>query len=76
MKTFETADFKYEPSIHVPFRDKKVLEMAREITREDFENYPNPNLDVKVMSSGDIGWDFITDIFFIEQHQIEHICIS
>lgn len=53
MKTFETAEFKYDPSPYVPFRDKAVLEKMREITREDFENHPNPNLDVKIISKND-----------------------
>ena len=34
MKTFETPEFPYEPSHHVPFRDKAVMERMREIGRE------------------------------------------
>jgi len=64
MKTFETAEFKYNPSHYVPFKDKKVLEQMREITREDFENHPNPNLDVSVMTDDEIGFSYISDIFF------------
>lgn len=64
MKTFETADFKYDPSPYVPFRDKAVLEEMREIGRDDFVNHPNPNLNVKVMTPDEIGFSYITDIFF------------
>jgi 6-phosphogluconolactonase/glucosamine-6-phosphate isomerase/deaminase len=64
MKTFETADFKYEPSVHVPFRDKKVLEKMREINRNDFLNHPNPNLNIRVMDEAEIGFFFMMDIFF------------
>ena len=46
MATFETPDFPYDPSPHVPFRDKKVLEQMREIGPADFKNHPNPNLNV------------------------------
>jgi len=71
MKTFETADFKYEPSIHVPYKDKKVLEEMREITREDFLNHPNKNLDISVMNDDEIGWSFVTDIFFRIKNAME-----
>ena len=59
MKTFETSDFTYAPSHHVPFRDKAVLERMREIGREDFENHPNPNLTVHV----GVEFDMAMDIF-------------
>jgi 6-phosphogluconolactonase/glucosamine-6-phosphate isomerase/deaminase len=60
MATFETSDFRYSPSLHVPFRDKAVLERMREIGRADFENHPNPNLTVHV----DASFDMALDIFF------------
>jgi glucosamine-6-phosphate deaminase len=60
MKTFETADFRYNPSPFVPFRDKAVLERMREIGREDFVNHPNPNLTVHV----GVDFDLALDIFF------------
>jgi len=64
MKTFETANFKYEPSEHVPFRDKAVLEKMREISREDFLNHPNPNLNVKVVDESEVWFIFMMDVFF------------
>ena len=64
MKTFETSRFKYEPSEHVPFRDKKILEKMREISRDDFINNPNPKLNVKVMDDSEVGFFFMMDIFF------------
>lgn len=64
MATFETEDFQYNPSAHVPFRDKAVLEKMRDITRADFENHPNPNLTVKVMDGDELGFHFLMDIFF------------
>lgn len=60
MKTFETSEFKYNPSHHVPFRDKAVLERMREISREDFLNHPNPNLTVHV----GVEFDMALDMFF------------
>ena len=60
MSTFETDDFKYSPSNHVPFRDKAVLERMRDIGRKDFENHPNPNLTVHV----GVNFDMALDVFF------------
>jgi 6-phosphogluconolactonase/glucosamine-6-phosphate isomerase/deaminase len=51
--------------------DKKVLEKMREITRKDFENHPNPNLDVKVMTGDEMNWKFITDVFFRIKNTME-----
>jgi glucosamine-6-phosphate deaminase len=64
MRTFETTEFTYEPSVHVPFRDKAVLEEMREIGRDDFTNHPNPNLDITVMRDEEMGFAFTYDIFF------------
>lgn len=58
--TFETQEFTYAPSHHVPFRDKAVLERMRDIGREDFVNHPNPNLAVHVGED----FDMALDIFF------------
>lgn len=64
MKTFETSEFTYSPSRHVPFRDKAVLERMREISRADFENHPNPHLKVRVVKEFDAWFIFMMDIFF------------
>jgi len=64
MTTFETSDFKYNPSEHVPFKDKAVLEKMRNITREDFINHPNPNFKVQIVKDFNIWFMFMMDIFF------------
>lgn len=64
MATFEIPEFTYSPSMHVPFRDKAVLEKMRDITREDFINYSNPNLTVKVVKDSELTFMFMMDIFF------------
>ncbi len=58
------AKFAFEPSKHVPFRDMKVLEMARKITRKDFERHPNKRFKVKIMSGEEMTFNFIMDIYF------------
>jgi len=64
MRTFESAEFKYNPSPYVPFRDKKVLEEMREIGREEFANHPNKNLDITIMRDEEIEFTYLYDIFF------------
>jgi 6-phosphogluconolactonase/glucosamine-6-phosphate isomerase/deaminase len=64
MKTFETQEFKYDPSPYVPFRDKSVLERMREIGPEDFENHPNSNLDITIMRDREMAFAHLCDIFF------------
>jgi len=56
--------FEFQPSQHVPFRDKKVLDRVRKIKREDFEKHPNPNLKVKIVKDFDVWFLFMMDIFF------------
>lgn len=62
MRSFETRDFHYNPSPHVPFRDKAVLERMREIDRADFVNHPNPNLKVHVGEEFDMALDIFLRI--------------
>ncbi|MFA5688664.1 MAG: hypothetical protein WC959_05915 [Kiritimatiellales bacterium] len=64
MKTFETAEFKYDPSMHVPFRDKALLEKMREIGREDFVKRSDGTLTVHVVKSFDLWFTFMMDMFF------------
>jgi len=65
------ADFSFSPSNHVPFRDTEVLQRVRKITREDFENHPNPNLKVTVMKDFDVWFFFMMDIFFRIKESME-----
>jgi glucosamine-6-phosphate deaminase len=58
------TEFNFEPSQWVPFRDKKVLEMARKITREDFLNPPNAKMDIQLLPDDEVAFKFVTDIFF------------
>ena len=63
MATFETNDFKYNPSHYVPFKDKKVLEKMRDITRDDFLNHTGANLDISIVKESEVGMLFFMDIF-------------
>jgi len=63
MASFETNDFHYNPSNHVPFKDKDVLARMRDLGRQDFMNHPNPNLDVRVVPEFDVWFTFMMDVF-------------
>lgn len=64
-------DFRYSPSHHVPFRDEAALEAARKITRDDFLDHPNANLNVTVMPDFDVWFFFMMDIYFRIKHAME-----
>lgn len=64
MVNFQTDEFRYEPSHHVPCRDAEALARAREVTYEDFLKYDHENVTLHVMEEFDLTWGFITDIFF------------
>lgn len=57
------SDFEYEPSPHVPFRDKAVIARCRAITRQEIEKHPNPDFRIKVVPDADIEMIFVADIF-------------
>ena len=57
------SEFTFSPSHHVPFRDQAELAKARKITRDDFVNHPNPNLNVQVLRDDEITFLFVSDIF-------------
>jgi glucosamine-6-phosphate deaminase len=61
---FQTEEFRYEPSHHVPCRDAEALALARNVTYEDFLNYKHENITLTVMDEFDMTWAFITDLFF------------
>lgn len=58
------TSFDFSPSEWVPFRDKAVLEKVRKITRDDFLNHPNPNLNVKIVKDFDAWFFFMMELFF------------
>lgn len=62
MATFETPEFRYDPSCHVPFRDKAVLEKMRDIGREDF--VAHPTVQVRVLKPDVMAALFMEDMFF------------
>lgn len=49
-------NFKFTPAPWVPVKDQEVLERCRKITREDYVNHPNPNLEVLVVPDAGAYW--------------------
>jgi 6-phosphogluconolactonase/glucosamine-6-phosphate isomerase/deaminase len=58
MKTFE-----FSPSQWIPFRDKKVIDRVRRITREQITKHSNPDFKIRVVPDADVEWIWITDMF-------------
>src|SRR5688500_10795624 len=56
------SDFNFEPSHHVPFRDKAVIARCRAITRQEIEKHPNPDFRIKVIPDADAAALWIADI--------------
>jgi len=54
--------FEYEPSIHVPFKDKEVIRRCRAITRDEIENHPNPDFKIKVVKDADVEFIWFADM--------------
>ncbi len=58
------AEFEYNPSHYVPFRDKAVLERVRRIKKKDIDKHSNPDFVIRVRKAADIEMIFITDMFY------------
>lgn len=57
------TEFTYEPSHYVPYRDKKVIERVRKITRKQIEKHDNPDYKIRVVPDADMGMIMVFDIF-------------
>jgi hypothetical protein len=51
MKTFD-----YEPSLCIPFRDKRVIERCRKLTRAQLVRHPNPDFQIKIVKDEDLAF--------------------
>ncbi len=58
------AEFTYQPSLHVPFRDVEVLDRVRKIKREDICTHPNPDYKITVMKGSEVWFMFLMDMFY------------
>ncbi len=56
------AEFRYAPSMHVPFRDVEAIARCREIKREDIDKHPNPDLKIRVVRDGDIPFIVLSEM--------------
>jgi len=56
------AEFSYQPSAWVPFRDTAVLERVRRIPRAKIDQHANPAFRIRVVPDDQPEFIFITDI--------------
>ncbi len=54
--------FDFEPAPFVPFRDKKILEQARSITRDQLAEHSNPELNIRIVRDSSVEFIQFTDI--------------
>lgn len=56
------SKFEFEPSLCIPFRDKKVVQKCRAIKREDIEKHPNPDFKIRVVKDEDATFLWFGDL--------------
>ncbi len=56
------SDFVFEPAKCIPFRDKEAIARCRVITREQIENHPNPDFNIKVVKDEDLVFLWFGDL--------------
>jgi glucosamine-6-phosphate deaminase len=57
------SQFDYEPSLHVPFRDRAAIARCRAIKRGEIEKHPNPDFRIKVVPDADFVHIWLGDMF-------------
>jgi glucosamine-6-phosphate deaminase len=62
MSNFDNG-FEFSPSQWVPFRDKKEIEKAVNIKREDIEKHWNPDFKIKVVPDEEVEFYWLMDMF-------------
>ncbi|RIH67067.1 hypothetical protein D1164_01145 [Mariniphaga sediminis] len=67
----EKKAFEFSPSLSVPFRDKKEIERALQIKREDIEKHDNPDFKIRVVPDSDTEFIWVTDLFKRIKHSAE-----
>jgi len=55
--------FVFEPSTHLPFRDREACERVRRIPRGDLDKHPNPDFKINILPDSMIQWISVFDRF-------------
>jgi len=58
------STFTYAPSLHIPFRDKTVINRVGTITREEIDKHPNPGYRIQVIPDSDVAIYLCTELFY------------
>ncbi len=56
------AAFTYDPSLCIPFRDKKVIERCRRLTRAQLVKHPNPDFKIRIVKDDELTFMWFSDI--------------
>lgn len=57
------SDFRYEPSRHVPFRDRDIIARCRAIPRSQIESHPSADFHIRVVPDSDLVHIWLGDMF-------------
>lgn len=55
--------FDFQPSHHVPFRDRSEIERCRRLTRSQLEQHPNPEFRIRVCTADEMEFAWVADMF-------------
>jgi len=58
------AEFTYQPSTWVPFRDKAVLDRVRRIARSQIDKHSNPAFKISVVPDDQLEFIVVTDMLY------------
>ena len=64
IEAVHVSAFEYEMARWLPFRDKKVCEKVRKISKEDFCKHPNPNFKIRVVPDSEFLFRLVWDMFW------------
>ncbi len=63
MNEFFSKDFKYSPASFIPFRDLRVIEHVRRLTRAQITKHRNPNFKIKIIPNAELEFLWVNDMF-------------
>jgi glucosamine-6-phosphate deaminase len=57
------AAFKFSPAEFIPFRDQRVLERLRRLTKESLARHSNPQFKISIVPDAEIEFLWLSDMF-------------
>ncbi len=69
--------FRFEPSPHVPFRDRDAIARCRAIRRDQIEQHPNPDFRIRVVPDDELETIVVADMLrrIVEAREAGRRCV-